>query len=184
MLASWKQSYDKPRQHIKKQRHYIASKGRYSHSFSSSHVWMWELGAWRRLSTKEMMLSNYGVGEDSWESLGLQDQTSQILKEISPWIFIGRTDPEAEGPILWPPDSKTLMLGKIERRRRRGMTEDEMVGWHHRLNGHEFEQALGDGEGQRSLACCSPRGSKELDVTERLNNNKKIISLTLVKTYF
>ena len=64
------------------------------------------------------------------------------------------------------------------------MTEDEMVGWHHRLNGHEFEQALGDGEGQRSLACCSPRGSKELDVTERLNNNKKIISLTLVKTYF
>ena len=64
------------------------------------------------------------------------------------------------------------------------MTEDEMVGWHHRLNGHEFEQALGDGEGQRSLACCSPRGRKELDVTERLNNKKKIISLTLVKTYF
>ena len=64
------------------------------------------------------------------------------------------------------------------------MTEDEMVGWHHRLNGHEFEQALGDGEGQRSLACCSPRGRKELDVTQRLNNNKKIISLTLVKTYF
>ena len=64
------------------------------------------------------------------------------------------------------------------------MTEDEMVGWHHRLNGHEFEQALGDGEGQRSLACYSPRGRKELDVTQRLNNNKKIISLTLVKTYF
>ena len=61
---------------------------------------------------------------------------------------------------------KTLMLGKIEGKRRRGITEDEMVGWHHRLNGHEFEQTLGDSEGQGSLACCSPRGHKELDTTE------------------
>ena len=64
---------------------------------------------------------------------------------------------------------KTLMLGKIEGRRRRGTTEDEMIGWHHQLNGHEFEQAPGDGEGQGSLACCSPRGHKESDTTERLN---------------
>ena len=61
------------------------------------------------------------------------------------------------------------MLGKIERRRRRGQTEDEMVGWHHRLKGHEFEQALGVGDGQGSLVCCSPWGYKELDTTERLN---------------
>ena len=61
---------------------------------------------------------------------------------------------------------KTLMLGKIEGKRRRGITEDEMVGWHHRLNGHEFEQTLRDSEGQGSLACCSPRGHKELDTTE------------------
>ena len=61
------------------------------------------------------------------------------------------------------------MLGKIKGRRRKGTTEDEMVGWHHRLNGHEFEQAPGDGEGQGSLACCSPWGHKESDTTERLN---------------
>ena len=61
---------------------------------------------------------------------------------------------------------KTLMLGKVEGRRRMGVTEDEMVGWHHRLNGHKFEQTLGDGEGQGSLECCNPWAHKELDVTE------------------
>ena len=66
---------------------------------------------------------------------------------------------------------KTLMLGKIEGRKRRGMTEDEMVGWYHALNGHEFEQVPGDREGQGSLACCSPWVRKESDVTEQLNNN-------------
>ena len=71
---------------------------------------------------------------------------------------------------------KTLMLGKIEGRRRRGTTEDEMAGWHHQLRGHEFEQALGESEGQGSLVCCSPRGRKELDTTERLNNKKHICS--------
>ena len=72
------------------------------------------------------------------------------------------------GPLMQRADSleKTLMLGKIEGRRRRGETEDEMVGWHHRLNGHEFEQTPGDGEGQGSLACCSPWDRKESDMTE------------------
>ena len=65
------------------------------------------------------------------------------------------------------------MLGKTERQEEKGMTEDEMAGWHHRLKGHEFEQGLGDGEGQGSLACCNPWGHKELDMTERLNNNQK-----------
>ena len=84
-----------------------------------------------------------------------------------PWVFFGRTDAKAETPVLWPPHAradsleKTLMLGKIEGRRRRVVTENEMVGWHHRLNGHEFEQTLGDTEGQGSLACCSPWGYKE-----------------------
>ena len=64
---------------------------------------------------------------------------------------------------------KTLMLGKIEGRNRSGRQEDEMVGWHHRLDGHEFEQALGVGDGQESLACCNPRGCKESDMTEGLN---------------
>ena len=86
---------------------------------------------------------------------------------------------------MWKADSleKTLMLGKIEGRKRRGK-QDEMVGWHHWLNGHEFEQALGDSEGQRSLACCSPWGQKESDTTEKLNSEqqwflKDMYSLTL-----
>ena len=65
---------------------------------------------------------------------------------------------------------KTLILGKIEGIKEKGMTEDEMVGWYHRLNGHEFEQTLEDSEGQGSLACCSPWGCKELDTAEQLNN--------------
>ena len=84
-------------------------------------------------------------------------------------MFIRKTDAETEAPILWPPDAdsleKTLMLGKIEGRRRRGR-QDEMVGRHHRLDGHEFKQAPGDGEGQGSLACCSPWGHKESDTIE------------------
>ena len=97
------------------------------------------------------------------------------LKGNQSWIFIGRTDAEAEAPILWPPDVKNWLIGKDPdaekdwRREEKGTTEDEMVGWHHQLNGLEFEQALGDSKGQASLACCSPWGCKELDMTERLN---------------
>ena len=94
-----------------------------------------------------------------------------ILKEISPGCSLEglmlKLKLQYFGHLIRSPDSfeKTLMLGKIEGRRRRGQ-QDEMVGWHHRLNGHEFEQALGDGEGQRSLVCCSPWGHKEADTTE------------------
>ena len=102
------------------------------------------------------------------------------IKPVNPkgdqsWIFIGRTDAEAETPILWPPDAKNWLIwrdpdaGKDWGWEKEGTTEDEMVGWHHRLNGHEFEQALGVGDGQGSLACCSPWGHKESDRTEQLN---------------
>ena len=91
-----------------------------------------------------------------------------------PWQFIGRTDAEAEVPILLPPDAKSWLngkdLGMTEGRRRRGR-QDEMVGWHHWLNRHEFAKTPGDSEGQGSLACCSSWGCKELDMTEWLNNN-------------
>ena len=86
------------------------------------------------------------------------------LKENQSWIFIGRTDPEA--PILWPPDAKSLLIGKDPdagkdwKQEKKRMTEDEMVGWHHWFNGHEFKQAPGDGKGQGSLACCSPWGHR------------------------
>ena len=90
------------------------------------------------------------------------------------WIFIRRTDAEAETAILWPPDVKNRLIwkdpdaGKDTRQEEKLMTEDERVGWHHRLNGHEFEQAPGDSEGQGSLVCCSPWGHKESDTTEQL----------------
>ena len=104
-------------------------------------------------------------------------------KEIKPvnrkgnwsWIFTGTTD--AETPILWPPDVKSSLIwkdpdgGKDWKQEKKGTTEDEMVGWLHRLNGHEFEQAPGDGEEQKSLACCSPWSRKESEITEQLNNN-------------
>ena len=93
-------------------------------------------------------------------------------KRNQPWIFIGRIDAESEAQILWPPDVKYWLIGKDPdagkdwRQEEKGMTVDEMVGWHHWLDGHEFEQALGVSDEQGSLACCSPWGCKELDMTE------------------
>ena len=124
-------------------------------------------------------------------------------KEIKPgpkgnqsWIFTGRTDDEAEAPVLWPPDIKNWLIGKKPDAGKdwgqgeKGTTDDEMVGWHHWLNGHGFEQAPGVGNGQGSLACCSPWGRKKLNMTERLNwtiikdttqeqSNRKIIEQVL-----
>ena len=105
---------------------------------------------------------------------------SKEIKPVNPkgnqsWIFIRRTDAETEAPILWQPDATNWLTGKdLDAGRgwgqeEKGTTEDEMVGWHQRLEGHEFEQALGVGDGQGSLACCSPWGHKELDSTEQLN---------------
>ena len=96
-------------------------------------------------------------------------------KGNQPWIFIGRTDAEAEVPIFWSPDAKNGLIwkdpeaGKDWRWEEKGMTEDEMVEWHHQLDGHEFEQALEVGDGQGSLVCCSPWGGKDTDRTEKLN---------------
>ena len=100
-------------------------------------------------------------------------------KGNQPWIFIGRTD--AETPILWPPDTKSWLIGKDPDagkdwgQEKKGATDDEMAAWHHRLSGHELELNLGDSKGQGSLACCSPWGCKELDMTEWLNNKTTVI---------
>ena len=94
------------------------------------------------------------------------------LKGNQSWIFIGRTNAEADTPILWPPAAKNWLTGKDPdtgkdwRWEEKGTTEDEMVGWHHWLDGHEFEQALGVGDGQTSLVCCSPQGHKEPHMTD------------------
>ena len=104
------------------------------------------------------------------------------IKAINPkgnqsWIFIGRTDAEAEAPILWPLDAKNQFTGKDPDagedwgQEEKGEAEDEMIGWHYQLNGYEFEWTLGDSEGQGRLACCSPWSHKALDTTQWLNNN-------------
>ena len=118
------------------------------------------------------MLLSCGVGEDSWESLGLQGNQS--------WTFIGRTDGEVEAPILWPPDAKNWLIRKDpdagkDWSQEKGTTEDKIFGGHHWLDGHEFEQALGVGDGQGSPACCCPWGCKRSDMTERLNWTELII---------
>ena len=127
----------------------IIYKYRYGSRWSCMDV---RVGLWRKLSAKELMLLNYGVGGDSWESLGLQGDP----KENQSWMFTGRTD--AETPILWPPDIRSWLTGK-----------DPDAGKDHQLKGHEFEQILGDGVGQRNLVCCSPWGHKQSDMTEWLN---------------
>ena len=138
------------------------------------------VGLLRQLSIEELMLLNCGVGEDSWESLACKEIQPVHPKGDQSWIVIGRTEAEAEIPVLWPPDVKNWLIGKDPdtgkdwRQEEKGMTEDEMVGWHHQLNGHEFEQALGVGDGQGSLACCSPWGRKELDMTKWLNWTKEM----------
>ena len=141
---------------------------------------------------KAMVFPVVMYGCESWTikkafwTVALEKKTLESdldYKEIQPvhpkgnqsWIFIGRTDAEAETPIFWPPDVKSWLIWKVPDagkdwgREEKGMTEDEMVGWHHRLNGHEFEWTPGVGDGQGGLACCSPWGRKELDTTEWLN---------------
>ena len=137
---------------------------------------MWDLDYKESWALKDWCF--WIVGEDSWESLGLLGQW--LGEPVHPkgnqsWMFIGRTDAEAETPILWPSDAKNWLVGKDPdagkdwRQEEKGTTEDEMVGWHHWLYGHEFEQALGVGDGQGSLACSSPWDHKYLDMAEWLN---------------
>ena len=147
MLTPWKESYDQPRHHIKKQRHYFANKGLsgQGYGFSSGHLWMWELDCEESWTPKILMLLNCGVGEDSWESLGLQEIQPVHPKGDQSWVSIGRTDAEAETPVLWPPHEKSWLIwedpdaGRDWGEEEKGMTENEMAGWHHRLDRHEFK---------------------------------------------
>ena len=175
-LAPWKKSYDQSRQHIKKQTHYFTDKGPYSKSYglSSSYVWMWELDHKEGWALKNWCFWTVVLEKTLESPLDSKEIKPVNSKGNQSWIFIGRTDAEAEAPILWPPDAKSRLTrkdpdaGKDWRQEEKGMTE-EMVGWHHRLDGHEYEQAPGVDDGQGSLACCSPWGCKESDTTEQLN---------------
>ena len=121
------------------------------------------------------MLLNCGVGEDSWESLDCKEIQPVHPKGDQSWVFIGRTHAEAETPILWPPHTKSWLIGKDPDAGRdwgqeeKGTTEDEMAGWLHRLNAHEFGWTPGVGDGQGGLACCNSWSLKESDTTEQLN---------------
>ena len=175
MLAPWKKSYDKPRQHIKKQRHHFANKGPCSQSygFSSSHVWTRELDHKEGWVPKNLCFQTV-VLEKTFESpLDYKEIKPVSPKENQPWTFIGRIDAESETPILWPLHVKSWLIGKDPDAGRdwgqeKGTTEDEMAGLHHWLKGHGFTWTLGVGDGQGGLACCGSWG-KETGMTERLN---------------
>ena len=168
---SWKESYNKPREHIKNQRHHSANKGRYSqrYGFSSSHVQMWELDHNEGWAPKNWCFRIVVLEKTLESSLACKKIKPINPKGNQPWIFLGRSDVEAEAPILWPPDMKSQLIGKDSDagkdwgQKEKEMTEDEMVGWHHPLNEHEFEQTPGQSGGEGSLVCCSPWGHKESD---------------------
>ena len=173
MLAPWKKSYDKPRKHIKNQRHYFSYKSLYSQSydFSSSYVWMWELNHKEGSVPKNRCFRNV-VLEKTLESLLDSKEIKPVNpKGNQPWIFIRRTAAEAEASVLWPPDGKSQLIGKNSdagkdwRQKKKRAAGDEMVRWHHQLNRHEFKQTPEDSEGYWSLVCCNPWGCKDSDVT-------------------
>ena len=147
MLALWKKSYEQPRQHTKKQRHYFADKGWYSQSygFSGGHVWMWELDYKESWAPKNGCFWTVVLEKTLESPLDCKEIQPVHPKGDQSWVLIGRTDAEAETPILWPPHVKSWLIrkdpdaGRDWEQEEKGITEDEMAGWHHRLDGHEFE---------------------------------------------
>ena len=136
---------------------------------------MWELDHKESWAPKNWCFWTVVLKKTSENPLDCKEIQPVHPKGNQSWIFIERTDAEAEAPILWPPDVKKWLIrkdtaaGKDWRQEEKGTTEDEMVGWHHWLDGHEFEQVPGVGDRQRSLECCSSGGRKEPDTTEGLN---------------
>ena len=139
----------------------ISSQG---YGFSNSHVWMWELDYKDSWVLKNWCFWTVVLEKTLESPLDCKEIQPVHSKGDQSWVFIGRTAAEAETPILWPPDVKSWLIGKAPdagkdwRQEEKGTTEDEMVGWHHWLNGLEFEEAPGVGDGQGGLACCSPWG--------------------------
>ena len=144
--------------------------------FSSSHVRVSELEHKEGWAQKNWCFWTVGLEKTLQSPLDCKEIQPVLPKGNQSWIFIGRTDTEAETPILWPPDAKSCLIWKDPdagkgQGQEKGMTEDEMVGWHHWFSEHEFLQTPEDCEGQGSLVCCSPWGPKVLDTTEWLKNN-------------
>ena len=181
MLAPGKKSYDQPS--FKQQRHYFANKGlsSLSYGFSSSHVWMWELDHKESWTPKNWCFWTVVLEKTLESPLDYKEIIPVSPKGNEPWILIGGTD--AEAPILRPPHAKSRLIGKDPeagkglRQEEKGTTEDKMIAWLHWLNGHEFQQAPGDGEEQGSLECSSPQGHKESDTTEQQQTNSKHLTI-------
>ena len=142
MLTLWKESYDQPRQYIKKQRYYFANKGPSSqgYGFSSGHVWMWELDCEESWAPKNWCFWTVVLEKILVSPLDCKEIQPVHSKGDQSWVFIGRTDAETETPVLWPPHAKSWLIGKDSDagwdwgQEEKGTTEDEMVGWHHWLN--------------------------------------------------
>ena len=145
-----------------------------NYGFSSGHVWMWESDHKENWEAKNWCFWTVMLEKTLESPLDCKEIKVVNPKGNQSWIYIGRTYAEAKTPIRWPPDEKNWLIGKNPdagkdwRQEEKGTTEDEMVEWHHWLNEHEFEQAPGIGNGQGSLACCSPWGCKESDTTKQL----------------
>ena len=176
MIASWQESDNKPSQCVENQRHCSADKSPYSKGYGlpSGHIRLWELDHKEGRMPKNWCL--WTVLERTPESpLNSKEIKPVNLRCNQPWIFLGRTDDEAEAPVFWSFDVHRQLIekvpdaGKDQEQEEKRASEDEMAGWHHWFNGYVFEQALGVGDGQGSLACCSPWGCKESDMTEWLN---------------
>ena len=148
------------------------------------------VGLWRKLSTEELMLLNCGVGETLESPLDWKEIQPVHSKGDQSWVFFGRNYAKAETPILWLPHAKSWLIGKDPdagrdwRREEKGTTEDEMAGWHHWLDGHEFGWTLGVGDGQGGLVCWDSWGHKESDPTERLNWTELNIPLYITFSLF
>ena len=160
LLIPWKESYDQTRQHSKKQRHYFVNKGLSSqgYGFSSSHVWIWELDYKESWAPKNWCFLTVVLEKTLESPLDCKEIQPVHPKGDQSWVFIGRTDVEAQTPILWPPDVKSWLIwkdpdaGKDWGQEEKGTTEDEMVEWHHRLNGYGFGWTSGVGDGHRGLS--------------------------------
>ena len=183
LLTPWKESYEQPGQHITKQGHYFADKGPSSqgYGFSSGHVWMWELDGEESWALKNWCFWTVVLEKTVESPLDCKESQPVFLKGDQSWVFIGRIDVEAETPILWPAYVKSWLIwkdpdtGKDWRQEEKGTTEDEMVGWHHRVDGHEFGWTPGVGDGQGGLVWCDSWGHKELAMTEWLNWTETMI---------
>ena len=145
------------------------------YGFSSGHVWMWELDYKESWALKKWCFWTVVLEKTLENSLECKEIQPVHSKVDQSWVFIGRTDVEDEPPILWPSDAKSWLIGKNPDagkdwgQEEKGTTEDEMVGWYHRLDGYRFGWTPGVCDGQGGLACCSSWGCKESNSTERLN---------------